>query len=53
MLKKINVQKILGVLQFLAKIAAFMSLTMSVIIKTRILLGVSNKTTTEDKGDED
>jgi hypothetical protein len=49
-----NFKKILNVLEFVAKIAAFLSLTMSVVIKTRVLLGLSNKKPkSEDKSDED
>lgn len=52
---KINLKKIFGVLEFIAKIAAFLSLTMSVVIKTRILLGIKNKTNSSDEegNDED
>lgn len=50
---KININKILSVLGFIAKIAAFLSLTMSVVTKTRILLGISNKIkNVEDDKDE-
>jgi len=50
---KINVNKVLSVLGFVAKIAAFLSLTMSVVIKTRILLGISNKIKNAEGEDED
>jgi hypothetical protein len=51
---KIDMKKVMGVLTFVAKIAAFLSLTMSVVIKTRVLLGISNKIkNVEDEDNED
>lgn len=46
-----NVKKVLTVLEFVAKIVAFLSLTMSVVIKTRVLLGINTKTKDEDESD--
>ena len=50
---KVNMKQILGILGFIAKVAAFLSLTMSVVIKTRILLGISNKIKNAEDEDED
>jgi hypothetical protein len=50
---KIDIKKILELLGFIAKIAAFLSLTMSVVIKTRILLGISSKIKNAEDDDDD
>lgn len=48
-----KVQKIINGLLFVAKILSFLSLVMSVVIKTRILLGIHNTLDKKDTTDED
>jgi hypothetical protein len=47
-----KVKKLFEVLLFVAKIVSFLSLVMSVVIKTRILLGIHNTIAKNEEKDE-
>lgn len=48
-----NKTKIMSILIDIAKIISFLSLVMTVVIKTRILLGLPNGTKVKDNKNED
>jgi hypothetical protein len=45
-------KKYMSILTDIAKLVSFISLVMSVVIKTRILLGINDKLNDEDKNDD-
>ena len=53
MFKNIDKDKIVAIILTITKIVSFLSLVMTVVIKTRVLLGLPNGTKEKESANED